>query len=393
MNSHPDADLLTRTRAALDVWERAGGGPTSSITGGGAIAALEKAFARQSHCRYALAMPSGSAALRVALSACGVGPGDEVVCSALDWPAASAAARSLGAIVRYADIAPDHWTMDPVSLRSALTAGTRAVVVTHLFGLVADVSALRAITDEVDVPLIEDCAQALGAHTAGVPVGSQGALAAFSFGPGKLVDAFEGGMVTTDDAALFKTAVVASQHPVRQLLTGIPEPVAGSFLLRAHPLSAVIALAELPVMGRRLESQRATAAAIYGRVQSLGTALLPLRRPGVFDAWTHVPALIRPEDRPRLRDIGVSAEWPGSTLLAEACVAPVAAAVHAPLVTLRLSAYPLPPSHHQPAIAGEEPTSRKDPDERLRPPDPAVQGPAASDRPLGRRVCASDQGG
>jgi dTDP-4-amino-4,6-dideoxygalactose transaminase len=305
MSAHPDAQLLARTRAALDRWEEAGGGPTSSITGGGAIAAFETSFRAWLRRRHALALPSGSAALRVGLAACGVSRGDDVICPAYDWPAAASAARSLGAHVRYADIDATTFTMAPESLAATLTSRTRAVVVTHLFGVVADVAALRTVTDAKGVPLIEDCAQALGARVSRMPVGSGATMAAFSFGPGKRLDAFEGGMLVTDDTDLHCAAVAASQHPVRQLLAGIAEPRKHGLPLRVHPLAAIVAWAELDDALGRVVYQRRQAARIYARLAQVPGA----RRPAESQArnsWQHVPAAIPLASRAALQRVGLT---------------------------------------------------------------------------------------
>jgi dTDP-4-amino-4,6-dideoxygalactose transaminase len=205
-------------------------------------------------------------ALRVGLIAVGVVAGDEVVVPGLDWVAASAVVRSLGAAPVPVDVMIPDCTIDPDAVAAALTPHTRAVVATHLGGLPADAVTLQAICRDARIPLVEDAAQAMGAHLDGRPVGSFGHVAALSFGPGKVLDAGGGGMLVTSDEHLWREAVRLSQHPARQLLAGIPEPNMQVLEARMHSLVARHAVNLVPslhdvVAQRRRACERVAAAA------------------------------------------------------------------------------------------------------------------------------------
>ena len=268
----PDTVLLERAQRAIAYWQSICDGVTSSITGGGAIRTLEQAFSERLDGRFALAMPSGTAALRVALEALGVDATREVICSVYDWPAALAAIRSLGARPVLADIDRNTATINPNDAARRVSPRTRAVVATHLFGIPADVPRLTQLIDPLGVAVVEDCAQALGATIDDQPVGTLGTAAAFSFGPGKAIDAGEGGLVTFKHHAHYLAALRASQHPVRQLIGGVAESRLDGLGLRMHPLAAILALEALSALPGHLAGCREHARAVHRFLNQLPDA-------------------------------------------------------------------------------------------------------------------------
>ena len=260
---HADGALIEQVRSALEHWNQVGQGATSSLTGGGALAAVETAVSERVAGRYTLAVSSGTAALRVALASVGVRAGSEVICPAYDWPAAAGAIASLGAKPTFAPVDPRTLTIDPASCRRLITSSTSAIVATHLFGIPADVPAIRTLVDRLSIPVVEDCAQAFGASIDGVPAGALGAAAAFSFGPGKLVDAMEGGAVAFARHEHFAQGVVASQHPLRHLTAGLEPVLNGQFHHRMHPIAAILALSAMDTMDQRLSDAAHRARTIH----------------------------------------------------------------------------------------------------------------------------------
>jgi hypothetical protein len=239
--AHPDHDWLTRAHRALDAWEQSPAArPTSSVFGSGAIAAAEAAFSEPYRERPALLLPSATYALRIGLQALGVRPGDEVLCGAVDWPAGLAAAVSLGARPVGVAMDPQTLTLDPVAAAKARTSRTRAVIACHLHGICADIPALRTLLP--GVAIVEDAAQAFGCTLDGYPAGSLGDVAVLSLGPGKQIDAGEGGVLICGDTATHEAAVGLACHPLRHLMTGIPGTDPTSLSLRPHPMTAVLAL-------------------------------------------------------------------------------------------------------------------------------------------------------
>lgn len=266
----PDARLLAKARRALDAWETRADEPTSNLLGTGAIRELERRGAEALGCSYGLALPSATLALRVALEALGVGPGDQVLIPAYDWTAAVSATRSIGAIPVAIDVELPGCGMDPDVLATAELPLAKAVIVTHLFGVPARIANIATWCRRRGLLLIEDCSQALGAEVGGARVGSFGDAAVCSFGSGKIVDAEDGGLVASSRRSVFERCVQASQHPLRQTLVGVDEVNVATLALRMHPLAAIIALAELDDLGQTLLLRRGALADLNQRLSQHG---------------------------------------------------------------------------------------------------------------------------
>jgi dTDP-4-amino-4,6-dideoxygalactose transaminase len=171
---------------------------SGQIAEGPEVEAFEREVGRFLGVEHAVGVSSGTAALYLALSAMGVGPGDEVVVPSFVCSALLNAVAAAGAAAVVADIDPATFNIDPGDAARRLTPRTKAIVVPHMFGLPADIDRLAAF----GVPLIEDCAQAIGAEHQGRAVGSIGQTAIFSFYATKVMATGEGGMVVTRSASL-----------------------------------------------------------------------------------------------------------------------------------------------------------------------------------------------
>lgn len=167
------------------------------------VEAFEREFAQACGAGHAVGVANGTDALELAVRALGIGPGDEVITVANAGGYSSTAIRAAGARPVYVDVEPRSLNMDPAALAGALTARTRAVIVTHLYGRMAEMPRLLEVAQRAGVPVIEDCAQAHGAAHHGRPAGSWGAAGCFSFYPTKNLGAVgDGGAVVTSDGAL-----------------------------------------------------------------------------------------------------------------------------------------------------------------------------------------------
>ncbi len=176
------------------------------------VRAFERDFANYCETSCAVAVNSGTSALHLALAACGIGPGDEVITVALTFVATVAAIQFTGARPVLVDIEPRAWTIDAAAVGAAITSRTRAIVAVHLHGRPADMIALAALADAHDLWLIEDAAQAHGARHDGRRVGGIGDIGAFSFYPAKPLGALgDGGAVVTNDPALAERARMLRQ--------------------------------------------------------------------------------------------------------------------------------------------------------------------------------------
>ncbi|TRZ50002.1 DegT/DnrJ/EryC1/StrS family aminotransferase [bacterium] len=167
------------------------------------VAAFECEFAAYVGCTHGIGVGSGTEAIHMALKACGIGAGDEVITVSHTAVATIAAIEAAGADPVLVDIEPDYYTMDPDKLKSVIGPHTRAVIPVHLYGQPADLTSILNITRPRGILVIEDCAQAHGATYLGRPVGAWGDMACFSFYPTKNLGAYgDGGMVTTSDPDL-----------------------------------------------------------------------------------------------------------------------------------------------------------------------------------------------
>ena len=166
------------------------------------VTRFERAFAPEAGCEYAVACANGTVALHLALAALGIGPGDEVIVPAFTMIATPNAVRYTGAEPVLVDAEPVHGNIDPDRVEAAITPRTRAIVAVHIYGHPAEMRRLRAIADARGIALVEDAAEAHGAELDGARVGGLGRAGTFSFYANKIVTCGEGGMVTTNDAAL-----------------------------------------------------------------------------------------------------------------------------------------------------------------------------------------------
>ena len=167
------------------------------------VAEFERAFARYVGCEGAVGVASGTAALRLALAACGVGPGHEVITPAHTFMATAEAISLAGATPVFADIDARSYTLDPARVEAAITPRTRVILPVHLYGQPAELGALQQLARRHKLWLIEDAAQAHGAEYAGKRCGALGDLGCFSFYPGKNLGACgDAGAVTGNDLEL-----------------------------------------------------------------------------------------------------------------------------------------------------------------------------------------------
>ena len=164
---------------------------------------FEQEFADFIGVRYGIGVGSGTEALHLALVACGIGQGHEVITVSHTAVATAAAIKLSGATPVFVDIEPKYFTIDPNCIRKAITSKTKAILPVHIYGHPADMDAIMQIAHEYGLKVIEDCAQAHGAKYKGQRVGSIGDFGCFSFYPTKNLGAIgDGGMVVADSPDL-----------------------------------------------------------------------------------------------------------------------------------------------------------------------------------------------
>lgn len=170
---------------------------------GPAVERFEKSFAEYLGVKHCVGLDNGTSALHMALQACDVGPGDEVITTPHTWISTSWGITYAGAKPVYVDIDPKTFNINPRLIERAITPKTKAILPVHLYGHACDIDALSNIAKKHNLRLIEDAAQAHGAMWNGRRIGSFGRISCFSFYPGKNLGAFgEGGAAVTNDDAL-----------------------------------------------------------------------------------------------------------------------------------------------------------------------------------------------
>ena len=175
--------------------------------------AFEQEYAAWADSRYAVALANGTLALDVALHALGIGPGDEVVVTPRTFIASVSCVVNVGATPVFADVAPESGNLTAETIARVLTPRTRAVICVHLAGWPCDMDPIMELAEQYGLKVIEDCAQAHGARYKGRSVGSIGHVGAWSFCQDKIMTTGgEGGMVTTNDEALWRSMWSFKDH-------------------------------------------------------------------------------------------------------------------------------------------------------------------------------------
>src|SRR3989344_6029468 len=179
---------------------------SGKLAQGEKVAEFEDAFAKYCGTKYAVATDNGTSALIVALTAAGIGPGDEVITTPFTFIATANAIIFTGARPVFVDINPETYNIDPPKIEGSITPRTKAILPVHLYGLMADMPTINSIAKNYELVVIEDAAQAHGASIDGKKAGSWGLAGTFSFYPTKNMTTGEGGMITTNDETLAKKA-------------------------------------------------------------------------------------------------------------------------------------------------------------------------------------------
>ena len=282
---------------------------TGWLTQGPKVAAFEQAFAERHQVGHALATTSCTTALHLILAGMGIGPGDEVIVPAFTWVATANVVLYCGATPILADVDPETYNLDPADVARRVTKRTRAVIAVHLFGLCADIDALRAAVPP-GVRIVEDAACAAGAAFRGTPAGGLGDAAAFSFHPRKSVTTGEGGMVTTNDPELAETMARMRNHGAsvseEQRHAGprpylLPEFNLLGFNYRMTDLQGAVGLVQLGKLDRFIAERQRQAERYRDGLQRLGWLRMPRFGDGAH-AWQAFVTSVDPETAPMPRN-------------------------------------------------------------------------------------------
>jgi len=262
---------------------------TGRFTGNEPIKEFEEAFGAAIGAPRAIAVANGTVALHLAMLACNIGPGDEVIVPTLTFVASANAVAYTGAKPVLADVDPVTWQMTAEQTARHITSRTRAILAVHLYGHACDSAGLRKLADAHGLMLIEDCAEALGTSVGGRHVGLDADVATFSFYKNKTITTGEGGMVVTR---------YADWHDRMVLLKGQGVPLNRrhwhevlGFNYRMVNLSAALGIAQLARLDSILAKKRRLADRYRLGLQSLPITLQP-EMAGSQSAWWLIAATL-----------------------------------------------------------------------------------------------------
>jgi len=243
------------------------------------VRTLEDQVAKRLGTRFAVAVNSGTSALSVILAGLGIGAGDEVIVPGFTYIASISAVVYAGALPVLAEI-DDTLNLDPSDVEARITPRTRAIMAVHMLGNPARLDELAGVAGRHGVALIEDCAQAFGASYRGKSLGSFGAAGGLSFNAYKTITAGDGGMVVTDDEALYKRCFAMHDQGHSPRRNGV-EIGSRPFLgldFRMTELSAAVLLAQLRKVDailERLRTNKRLFKKLIGDVPGLAFRTLP----------------------------------------------------------------------------------------------------------------------
>ncbi len=267
--------------------------------GGPKVEAIEGALAAYVGVQHAVGVSSGTDALLAALMALGVGPGDEVVTTPYTFFATAGSIVRLGAEVRFVDIDPGTYTLDPARLEAALTEKTKAIIPVHLYGQCADMTPILQVAGARGIPVVEDAAQALGARYDGKQACAFGKAGCLSFFPSKNLGCIgDGGMVLTDDADFAQRIRILRDHGAWPKYRY--ETVGGNFRLDA--IQAAVLLVKLPHLEEWIKARRRNAARYRALFEEAGLVPEQIRLPEErFERHTYNQFVVRCTNRDELR--------------------------------------------------------------------------------------------
>lgn len=253
------------------------------------VKAFEDLFSSYIGVEHSVAVNSGTAALHIALACSGVGPGDEVIVPPLTFFATVSSVIHQNAIPVFADIDESTYCLDPVDFEKKITEKTRAVIPVHLFGYPAEMDDITVIAEENNITVIEDCAQAHGAHYKGKKVGALGDAGCFSFYATKNMTTGEGGIITTNDKDLAERAKKVRNH-------GMTDRDTHAYLgynYRMSEINAAIGLVQLKKLDALNEIRIKNSLFLLNKLKDIPWLLIPFIAEYVKHVFFWCPVRVR----------------------------------------------------------------------------------------------------
>jgi dTDP-4-amino-4,6-dideoxygalactose transaminase len=310
LNEPVRAEFLAAVSALVD---------SGAFVNGPAVGSFERAFA--SYCRTAdaVGVASGLDALRLALLAAGIEPGDEVIVPAQTFVATLEAVTQAGGTPVPAEVGAIDYNLDPAAAEAAVTSRTRFLLPVHLYGQMADMVSLRSVAERNGLAIVEDACQAHGAERDGVRSGAGGLAGAFSFYPAKNLGAMgDAGALTTDDEGLAESVRALREHGQRRKYHHDLE----GYTARLDTIQAIVLELKLRLLDGWNEERRAAARFLSDALAGVGDLTLPQVAPGSTPVWhLYVVRTADPEalgEFLRARGIATGRHYPDPVHLAPA---------------------------------------------------------------------------
>jgi len=254
---------------------------------------FERAFAEHLGVRHAMALPSCTSGLHLALAARGIGPGDEVIVPDITWIASCAPIAYVGATPVFADVDAQTWCLTSATVARCVTPKTRAIIPVDLYGHPADYDGINELARAHNLFVIEDAAEAVGATYRGRPAGSLADVGVFSFHGSKTLTTGEGGLLATNDTKLYERAAFLRDHGRK------PGDVfffnhEVAFKYKMSSMQAALGLAQLERLDELMTRKRQIFAWYRDRLAAVAGLTLNHEAPGTTNAYWMVTVLWEP---------------------------------------------------------------------------------------------------
>lgn len=262
---------------------------------------FETLVATRADCQHGIAVNSGTSGLHLALLALGIGPGDEVITTPFSFIASANCILYVGATPVFVDICPKTLNMEPALVEKAITPRTKAILAVETFGNPSCMPEYASIAARHEIPLIEDCCEALGARHRGRACGHFGRIGVFGFYPNKQITTGEGGMIVTDDSRLAELcrSMRNQGRPIGFKMPGTPSEAAGGgsstgswlkherlgYNYRLPDINAALGVAQMKRLDEMIERRQQVASAYIERLTAVEDIIVPTVDPDTFMSW------------------------------------------------------------------------------------------------------------
>lgn len=269
---------------------------TGKVLQGQAVTDMEKTLCELCNRKYAVALGSGTDALAFALTAAGIGPGDEVLITSFSFFASVSPILRVGATPRFVDIEPDYYMMNPRLLDGLVTKATKAILAVHLYGQTLPIDQIEGVARRHKLVLIEDAAQALGSKDGNRSAGNMGGISCLSFDPTKVIGSFSSaGALVTDDSRVCEMVQALRYHGRNP--TSRRYEILGFNSQLSTEMAAMLDF-KLARLEEWIEERDHIAQIYLSGLAAVSQVDLPKLRPGSAHNWHKF--VLRAEDRDRL---------------------------------------------------------------------------------------------